>query len=447
MNKSIWFISNRLLGVLGLWVVIGVLSLIWGFFLFAFILSTFVIGFLIISDYNRLDSIQVERAELEGQFELEWGQAEFNALNIVFNKDVSGVLAAVLPPQIDKIELNQKDPDNICFDRACSLGLKVVARKIGFQKVERIDLEFFTWRSLLIKRIEVQTNFGFFVFPAQKNSSMAEFSRALRKQQLLTQGSLWNLKNQSTGQLHSIREYRYPDSLRHIDARKSAKLQKLMTREYDEHINHHVIIGLDLGRAMSGSVEDSDKFNFYLAAAIKLIQHSFKHQDTVTLICFADKVEAIFKQITPQMLGKLYQHQSLLRFKAVASNFNSFLSAADRIVAQRRLLILLSDFSLPYVQESVEVALAFRRKKSPTLLLSLLESQYFLSDLLSSLETKIPTSDDASLLTYSYWLEQRLEQFIANIGQRSAACVQLPSRHWINSSERVYDLLRSSLYS
>src|SRR4029079_18914357 len=86
------------------------------------------------------------------------------------------------------------------------------------------------------------------------------------------------------------REYQYPDSIRHIDARKSAKYCQLMTRTYDSLLEHHLILGLDVGRSMYGRMGPSRKLDYYLSACLALAENASQSRDRLSFFAFSQKV-------------------------------------------------------------------------------------------------------------------------------------------------------------
>ena len=64
----------------------------------------------------------------------------------------------------------------------------------------------------------------------------------------LYQGRHGMMKGGGRDQILQIRPYRSYDTLRDIDARKSAKFSELMVRDFERNVQQNIVIGIDLGQ-------------------------------------------------------------------------------------------------------------------------------------------------------------------------------------------------------
>ncbi|MGV6853097.1 MAG: DUF58 domain-containing protein [bacterium] len=135
-----------------------------------------------------------------------------------------------------------------------------------------IDSDFKLWERIQTEPCETQ----FRVFP--------DFSPLARDELLGTEGLKGKPtlnKNQSgLGQeFHELREYHPGDSLRHIDWPATARMRKLISRQYNDEIQQRVVIMLDASRALHNP--QTRLFDQALNASLQLAYSALKQGDLV----------------------------------------------------------------------------------------------------------------------------------------------------------------------
>lgn len=90
-------------------------------------------------------------------------------------------------------------------------------------------------------------------------------------------------------EFESLREYN-DDDYRTIDWKSTARLGKLVVRNYEVERNQGVIVCLDAGRHMLGQVAGRRKLDYALDAALMLLHTAEKMGDQVGLLTFSDTV-------------------------------------------------------------------------------------------------------------------------------------------------------------
>lgn len=179
-----------------------------------------------------------------------------------------------------------------------------------------------------IARIELQTR------RLLKNSSMAGNNRATTK---------------GTGfEFGQIRDYQQGDDIRFIDWRGSARVQKLMTKEYIEERNRTIILAVDISASSFFSSGTASKFwyNAQITGFLALVGQYAK--DKVGLILFTDSIELYI----PPRSGKEHVFALLARFfsyKAVSSG-TSFSCLANHLLSighKNAMVYVVSDFIAP----------------------------------------------------------------------------------------------------
>jgi uncharacterized protein (DUF58 family) len=89
---------------------------------------------------------------------------------------------------------------------------------------------------------------------------------------------------------HQLREYREGDSQRQVDWRATSRMHKLISREYRDERDQHIVFLIDCGRRMSAtdlSVTHLTHFDHVLNAALLLGYVSLRQGDAVGYLTFA----------------------------------------------------------------------------------------------------------------------------------------------------------------
>ena len=72
---------------------------------------------------------------------------------------------------------------------------------------------------------------------------------------------------------YGIRRYRTSDGMRFIDWKSTARQRRLMVREFEENVVHHVTIVLDVDRRFAGGRSPAANFEFLVSAAATIVTH------------------------------------------------------------------------------------------------------------------------------------------------------------------------------
>ncbi len=87
-------------------------------------------------------------------------------------------------------------------------------------------------------------------------------------------------------EFHQLREYRMGDSLRQIDWKASIRLQKMISREYQQERDQKIIFMLDCGRRMTATDGEYSHFDEALNSLLLLGYVALRQGDAVGLQCF-----------------------------------------------------------------------------------------------------------------------------------------------------------------
>ncbi len=126
-----------------------------------------------------------------------------------------------------------------------------------------------------------------------------------------------------------LREYSRGDDVRKINWRATARVNKLITNEYDIEKDQSVIIAIDTGRMMLSSAQDLTRLDYALESSMALAQAAASGGDRVGLVAFGHKISGFIKpQKGTQQIPKLLRAIFTLR----ADYFESDLSGLSAYI-------------------------------------------------------------------------------------------------------------------
>jgi uncharacterized protein (DUF58 family) len=128
----------------------------------------------------------------------------------------------------------------------------------------------------LEERVRVYPNFA----PVAKYTLLATDNR-------LSQMGIRRHRKRGEGQdFHQLREYRQGDALRQIDWKSSARVRKLISREYQEERDQEIIFLLDCGHRMLARDDELSHFDHSLNAVLLLAYVALRQGDAVGFATF-----------------------------------------------------------------------------------------------------------------------------------------------------------------
>lgn len=137
-----------------------------------------------------------------------------------------------------------------------------------------------------------------------------------------------------------LREYRRGDSQRQVDWRASARMQKLISREYQDERDQEIIFLLDCGRRMRTRDGDLSHFDHALNALLLSAYVAIRQGDAVGLQCFAGNQSRLPPVKGEGGINLLLNHVYDLHSDTAHSDYTA---AAEQLLArqQRRALVIL----------------------------------------------------------------------------------------------------------
>ncbi|WMS85824.1 DUF58 domain-containing protein [Pleionea litopenaei] len=144
-------------------------------------------------------------------------------------------------------------------------------------------------------------------------------------------------------EFHQLREYRIGDSIRQIDWRASSRLNKLISKEYQEEKDQNIVFLLDCGRRMRTQDDQLSHFDHSLNAMLMLGYIGLKQGDAVGLSTFG----GLSRWLPPQkgtyfinsLMNQVYDCHPTLQ----ASDFIEAATELNKRIRKRSLVVLISN--------------------------------------------------------------------------------------------------------
>ena len=169
---------------------------------------------------------------------------------------------------------------------------KIIANqrgKLTFPKVQiKLQSVFKFWRINHYLPVTCETN----VYP---NFAAISHYALLATDNNLSQMGIIKKRRRGEGQdFHQLREYREGDGIRQIDWKATSRVQKLISREYQDEKDQEIIFMLDCGHRMMAKDDDLSHFDHTLNALLLLSYVALRQGDAVGLMTFSGEDQRWF---------------------------------------------------------------------------------------------------------------------------------------------------------
>jgi uncharacterized protein (DUF58 family) len=118
-------------------------------------------------------------------------------------------------------------------------------------------------------------------------AAVTKYALLAHEQRLPVIGVLKQRRRGQGSEFHQLREYRPGDSLTQVDWRATARMRKLISREYQDERNQTVLFLLDCGRRMRAQDGDLSHFDQALNAVLLLAYVALRNGDSVGVSTFS----------------------------------------------------------------------------------------------------------------------------------------------------------------
>lgn len=330
---------------------------------------------------------------------------------------------------------------------SCDVTTVATAVALGYEELDTLVLTAYSRFFIWFRRMTISiSRVAFRVVPTHREVSEQAFIELAAEQRALVQGSRRMIRGRAPDQFHSIRKYHFPDPIRQIDPKKTAKFNELMTRVYDSLYHHHLVLALDVGRAMCGSFAGQQKNDYYLSACLALAQNAMRSHDRISFFSFSQQLHHMIAPTkTLVSFEPLFRGVEAVQPREIESNYELLNQTISHIAGQRSIVLILTDPSKPSVQEALLKSLPSLCRQHLTVVVGLIDEAYALDQTMLATENKRPSVAAYSKLLYTYWLDEGAEQFRHRVAALGGSVLVVPRSDWLGVVIRLYTLLRSSL--
>ncbi|HUU71740.1 MAG TPA: DUF58 domain-containing protein [Burkholderiales bacterium] len=142
---------------------------------------------------------------------------------------------------------------------------------------------------------------------------------------------------------HQLREYREGDAQRQIDWKASARMQKMISREYQDERDQQIVILLDCGRRMIARDDAISHFDHVVNAALLLAYVGLRQGDAVGLLTMSGPARWLSPRKSRATVNTILNGVYDLQPTVAASDYH--LAAQDLMqrVRKRALVVVLSN--------------------------------------------------------------------------------------------------------
>ncbi|UOQ49212.1 DUF58 domain-containing protein [Gracilibacillus caseinilyticus] len=238
-------------------------------------------------------------------------------------------------------QTNYRDEQLISKSQHTAFGYTITPHQRGSYTLNKLYLRVKTKIGLWEKQYTYSLPQEIKVIP-----NLAETKRYLASAQkyLLHEGIKVKKTKTGIGDFAKIRSYAAGDDPRKINWRQSAKLQTMMTNEYEPEHGKYITILIDCGRMMGMELEYGNRLEKSIEAAITLAAAALDNGDHVSLIAFSKNIQAV---VPPgkglQHIEAILQAVYSIEVDAQESNYPLALQHAQSIQKKRSMMVLFSD--------------------------------------------------------------------------------------------------------
>ncbi|WML26583.1 DUF58 domain-containing protein [Neobacillus sp. OS1-33] len=241
----------------------------------------------------------------------------------------------------------------ISFDTTAKVRGKYELNKLYFRYTSLLGM----WE----KQVTVELKDSVKVIP-----DLTETKQYLENAQkyLVYEGLKIRRQRSGVGDFSKIRNYVVGDDPRKINWRQTAKLQEVMTNEYEPEHGKYITILIDCGRMMGAELSKGNRLEKTLEAALTVTAAALQKGDYVSVLAFSKNI----KVYVPPAKGMAHLKTILqaiydVNVDAAESNYAAVLQYLEMIQKKRSLLLLFSDVRTFLHEESALVLLKRLRKR------------------------------------------------------------------------------------
>lgn len=353
--------TRRLLFVIGLLslllIVLGTISNVsWGYIIamnIVIVLASLIDIFLL----PKKNELQIERTISE---EMERGLPYKGQVTVRNHSNVPLVYSIIdeLPQSFKRPFPIRKTVDQ---QSTVTVTYETEASIRGKYDIQKLHIRYQSFLGLWQKQLTVEQADTIKVIP-----DLTETKRYLNDAQkfLLHEGLAVRKYESGSGEFAQIRSYVVGDDPRMINWRQTAKLQEVMTNEYEPEHGKYITILIDCGRMMGAELTKGNRLEKVLESALTVAAAALEKGDYVSVLAFSKDV----KVFVPASKGLAHLQTILhaiyhLEVDSVESNYAAVLSYLETMQKKRSLLLLFSDVRTFLYEENALIYLQRLRRR------------------------------------------------------------------------------------
>lgn len=208
--------------------------------------------------------------------------------------------------------------------------------------------------------------------------NLTEMNRYLSDPQkyLLHEGVKIRKQKSGIGEFSKVRSYVVGDDPRKINWRQSAKLQEIMTNEYEPEHGKYVTLLIDCGRMMGVELTKGNRLEKVLEATMATAAAALKNGDYVSVIAFSKDIHAYVPPAKGlEHLDKILHAIYPLQVDPSESNYQNVLHYVQLKQKKRSLLLLFSDVHTFIHEDSMLQSLRQVRRKHLFMIIGIEDEQ------------------------------------------------------------------------
>ncbi len=235
---------------------------------------------------------------------------------------------------------------------------------------------------------------------------------------------LKQLKKRGQGiEFHQLREYRQGDSIRQIDWQATSKRQKLISKEYQEEQNQHIIVMLDAGIRMNISTQQGSHFDAALNALLMLSHTVLKQGDWFSMQSFNQQERWLPAVKGAQNVSRVMNHFYDLHPDESASDYQQAVSNLLKKRSKRALVLLVTTLN---DQDISDLLPALKKLQQHHLVALINIKNQAISE---TIATEIKNVDDANSYCAALALQNSFQANLKRLAKEGILCVDSQPEH------------------
>jgi uncharacterized protein (DUF58 family) len=155
-------------------------------------------------------------------------------------------------------------------------------------------------------------------------------------------------------EFEQIKQYMRGDDYRSVNWKATGRRAQLMVNQYEDEKSQHVYCIVDMSRVMHMPFNGLSLFDYAVNASLVISNIVLGKQDKAGLITFADKTKALIKADRSRIqLKKIIEILYKEKEGAVEANYESLYMTVRKVINNRSLLFLYTNFESTYALQRV----------------------------------------------------------------------------------------------